>query len=397
MDFASIVMKQILIAIILFAFMGCNQFKKGEGDLLYRIHTNVDGPTIQVGDLVELTAIEKTEAGKVLWRSCDEDRTALVTRAPSLFAGDLFTALGKLSEGDSATVKIKMDSMKAVRFSGKYLVYELRIHHVLPARAADSFMHARMKQLKVQEPVKLAAFTKHLTLTAQPSGLQYLITTRGTGKPANTGDTVYLKYTAKLMSGRIIDTALHTPRVYITGFNSTIAGLEEAMQLFPEQTKATVILPSSLAFGETGYEGIQPYTPLVYDLEVVRIARATGKRPTEPGAPLPDFHFTNIANNVLVQKEDVAKGPCLFVLFSTDCEHCRQLIADLEKRDHPQIYLVSPDSREAILLATARLSKKPNVTILHDDQKIGMGRFQATGFPSVYEYDRHHRLVKYLK
>src|SRR5688500_12973413 len=141
----------IIICTILSAVPGCTQPGTGGRDLLYVIHKNVDGPAIKVGDLVELTAIEKTEEDSVLWRSADYDRTALVTRAPSVFTGDLFAVLGKLSKGDSATVKINLDSMvekmghRKPATKGKYIVYELSIKNVIPdSLAKEQFLQKRM-------------------------------------------------------------------------------------------------------------------------------------------------------------------------------------------------------------------------------------------------------------
>jgi peroxiredoxin len=171
----------------------------------------------------------------------------------------------------------------------------------------------------------------------------------------------------------------------------------------PVGAKATLIVPSTLAFGEAGYEGIQPYTPLIYDLEVVRIGRFKGKHPTEPGAPLPGFAVTNIVNNVVVQKEDVPKGKTVMVLFSTGCDHCQQLIATINKQyasfNNLHLYFISQDSVHAIRRCMQQygplLTGKKNVTVCHDDSRRFAAVFQAGVYPSVYVYNRQV-LVKYL-
>jgi hypothetical protein len=41
--------------------------------------------------------------------------------------------------------------------------------------------------------------------------------------------------------------------------------------LLNKGAKATFVIPSKLAYGEQGYQVVQPYTPLVFDVEMVSI------------------------------------------------------------------------------------------------------------------------------
>jgi FKBP-type peptidyl-prolyl cis-trans isomerase len=60
------------------------------------------------------------------------------------------------------------------------------------------------------------------------------------------------------------------------GMNSTIPGFDEALLMFPKGTKATIILPSKLAYGEQGNQMFPPYTPLVFEIEIVDIIKGNG-------------------------------------------------------------------------------------------------------------------------
>ena len=126
------------IGFVVLGFAGCSRFHKGEGDMRYEIIDDVPGAAIREGEVVELSVTARTEEDSVLWSSADYDRPALVRRERSVFRGDLFAALGLLSEGDSAVVMINIDSMEAkmgVRrpggTKGRYLVYSLRIGRVV--------------------------------------------------------------------------------------------------------------------------------------------------------------------------------------------------------------------------------------------------------------------------
>jgi FKBP-type peptidyl-prolyl cis-trans isomerase/peroxiredoxin len=296
---------------------------------------------------------------------------------------------------------------------GKYIVYTLVIKNVTPKEKVDAFMKERMQQLKNKEAVSISGYIaeKHLKTEIRPSGLQYVITSNGTGNTAKPGDTVDLRYTGSFLNGKVFDRTPRPPegaggrlRYFIAGLNTTIAGLEESLLLFPEGTTATVIIPAALAFGEQGYEGIQPYTPLVYRLQIARIRRMTGKRPTAKGAQMPVFAFTNIADNTVVQNEDLPKRKIIFFLFDTGCDHCQQEVEAIGKQsaafNNAHLYFVSQNSQQDInqfmQVYGKPLLSRPNVTVLQDNDRRLMGTFQAFTYPSVYVYSAQHRLISYF-
>jgi hypothetical protein len=102
----------IVLGLAVTGLTACNNFEKGEGDMLYKIHTDKAGATIQEGDFIAFKATEKTEGDSVLYSSYDYDRPSLMIKEKSVFKGDLFAALGLLSEGDSATFKINIGHFK---------------------------------------------------------------------------------------------------------------------------------------------------------------------------------------------------------------------------------------------------------------------------------------------
>ena len=59
----------IILGIAVMGLSSCKQFKKGEGDMMYKIHEDKSGETIKEGDFVAFNAIEKTEKDSVLYSS----------------------------------------------------------------------------------------------------------------------------------------------------------------------------------------------------------------------------------------------------------------------------------------------------------------------------------------
>lgn len=285
----------------------CNNFEKGEGDMLYKIHTDKSGEAIKEGDFVAFKAIEKTEDDSVLYSSYDYDRPSLLVKEKSVFKGDLFAALSLLSEGDSATFKINIDSMvqkmgrpQPADTTKKYLVYTIKIDKVIPKGSLndslfrgkiDEFLKAEMDNAKKGESAKMKAYVsaKGLKTTVSASGLNYVISTQGSGAKPNPGDTVVVNYTGSFLSGKIFDTSLpdiakkagtfnvqrpYEPLKMPVGMSNSIPGFEEGLMLLNKGSKATLIMPSNLAYGEQGNQGIPPFTPLVFEIEMVNIIPA---------------------------------------------------------------------------------------------------------------------------
>lgn len=299
----------IVLSIAVLALSSCKQFQEGEGGMMYKIHNDKEGATIQEGDFVSLNAIQKTEGDSVIYNSYDYDRPALLVREKSAFKGDLFTAIGMLSEGDSATFKISIDSMTAkmgmprpANIKGDYMVYTFKVNKVIPKGKSteqafqaqiDTFLKAEQDKAKNSEAGRLKAFIskENLKPTVTASGLNYVISKKGNGPVAKTGDTVEVHYTGRFLTGKVFDTSRedvakknntfmqgrpYQPIKIPVGVGSgIIQGWEEALQLLPQGSEATLILPSRLAYGEQGMpQSIPPYTPLVFDVQIVKVIPA---------------------------------------------------------------------------------------------------------------------------
>lgn len=297
--------KLIILGIAVLGLASCQKFKEGEGGMQYSIHTDKAGPNIKVGDFVALKAIQKTDGDSIIYNSYDFDRPNFMYAETPRFKGDLSTGLVMLSEGDSATIKVNMDSISAMAkkaggvppaFKSKYMIYTVKIIKVIPKDSAnvpafqakvESFFQAETETAKKAEAGKISAFiaAKGMKPTVTPSGLNYVITRQGNGvKPAK-GDTVQLNYAVSLLTGKLFDTSIpalskksaiynpqrpYEPIKVAVGTGAVMPGFEEALTLFGEGTKATIILPSKLANGDQG-GALPPYTPLTFDMDILKI------------------------------------------------------------------------------------------------------------------------------
>lgn len=292
--------KIIIITLISYLLSACTGSKKNNSDV--QIIENKSGDTIKESDFVSLNYNLRTPDGKILSSSGKFDQRPLfMFRTHPYFIGDLNTALGELSEGDSAVIRISLDSMKAkmhyhMSIKSKYLLYEVRINKVITrAGSNDQQLNQKFEELKessilqakVSENKKISNYiaANHLHPRSTASGLQYTLSEKGNGMTANDGDTVLVNYKITSLDGKVFETnhekiarnngvyyaqgkyqPLKTP---IDKKNST--GFTEAAALFAKGTTANLIIPSKLAYSGRGSRSVDPYTPLLCEMEIVDI------------------------------------------------------------------------------------------------------------------------------
>lgn len=309
----------LFLSLVAFTFSACTRFKTGDGGLQYAIHTDEDSPAIKEGDFIVLSGVLKTQKDSILMNTYDAGRPAFLSAMKPQFKGDLYTAFGLLSEGDSATIKINLDTLALKNGNPKppfakddtYLVYTIKIHKVISkgklsdadfAKQIDEYIKKDAEDTQKAEPAKLKAYVEanKLKATATPSGLQYAVSKAGSGNKAAAGDTVVANFTGKFLSGKVFDTSdaalakkenvfvpmrPYEPIKVAIGTGGFMPGFEEGLALFPAGTKATLLLPSALGYGQQGSQVIPPYTPLVFEIEIVKIIPGKGLVPPAPPAP----------------------------------------------------------------------------------------------------------------
>lgn len=322
-------MKKSLL-ILLAAAIGlaaCNSEKKGPGGLLYKIHKSGGKEKIKEGDVIKMHFIQKNQRDSVLANTYDQEQAQVFPVGAKTYAGDLQDVLTLFGEGDSATFKINLDTMafhtkqpKPEEFKDdKYMVFTIKIEKVFKKgpneadstfqkRAGDFFQadyQADMDKKKNSEPARIKTYIadkKLKNVQTSDSGLQYIITAPGNEQRAVDGDTVSINYTGSFTKKgtdkqyKIFDTTdenlAKKADVYQPGrpygptsmtVGATVPGFTEAIKLIGKGGKITAIIPSKLGYGEMGGGPIAPYSPLVFDIEVLDIIKPKpGSVPASP-------------------------------------------------------------------------------------------------------------------
>lgn len=131
------------------------------------------------------------------------------------------------------------------------------------------------KQQKVMDAIKkFDSVTEGFEETA--SGLRYKITqVNESGNKPNQGDRVAVHYKGTFMDGDEFDSSYGkgNPLTIGIGVGQVIPGWDEGIMLLREGEKATLAVPSELAYGERGVGPIPPNTPLIFEVELVEIVK----------------------------------------------------------------------------------------------------------------------------
>ncbi len=136
------------------------------------------------------------------------------------------------------------------------------------------------KKYKKQEDEEIQTYlteNSSLAFVKQPSGLYYLEVVAGTGISPVMTDSVYFNYTEKFLDGTIFNSNSTTGKLIGSIVGASIVGLDEGLTKMKAGGKSTFLIPSSLGYGSMGTYGISGYTPLLFDIELVKVVPYTGQ------------------------------------------------------------------------------------------------------------------------
>ena len=221
----------------------------------------------------------------------------------STFKGSFEDALASMAVGDSASFKISADSVYLKTFmvkelppyieKGSIMTFETKLLKIISKEEAMAQQqkamaekNAEMEIRKNEEGKTLSKYLEDNKIKGSPTatGLYYIESTKGNGKKPKMGDTVKVNYTGRLLDGTIFDTSSeaaakesgtynpqrpYEPIQFVLGAGQVIRGWDEGIALMSSGAKGKLIIPSNIAYGETGQGPIPPYAPLIFEVELV--------------------------------------------------------------------------------------------------------------------------------
>ncbi|MBS1530481.1 MAG: FKBP-type peptidyl-prolyl cis-trans isomerase [Bacteroidetes bacterium] len=311
-------MKKIALIIVLSAAVTLqvraqdNFVKTPKGALVKKV-TNNPGDKIKLNDVITFDVIQKTEKDSILFSTYAVGHAAKVQVQPSQNIGDIMDVFPLLAAQDTAYVKVPTDSIfigheterPAFLPKGSFLIYTLKIRRVQSLNDAMAERNKTIDSMRNAESVNAAKYIadNKLVLTTTPSGLKYAITQPSAKHKPLKGDTLFVNYTGMTLDGKVFDSSVESeakkaglnqpgrtyePLKFVIGTDPIIEGWNEGLLLMPEGSKAILVIPSKLAYGDQGSgDAIPPFSTLVFNVELVKIKPTKHTAPAKPVAKKP--------------------------------------------------------------------------------------------------------------
>jgi FKBP-type peptidyl-prolyl cis-trans isomerase len=281
----------MILGVFALLFSSCGNsdgFKTTKSGLKYKFYeTNEDGRVPVEGDIIEVNMSYQTP-DTVLFDSKTMPNPLIMRLDASVFEGDLYEGIYLMHLGDSASFACNTDSVFIKLFRQKvtppkfdsvdYITFNIKLLSVKSQEEVKKEQEAENKAAQEKEKTELEKYLTDNNITASPteSGLIYIETEKGNGKQPKKGDTVKVHYSGYLLDGTKFDSSLDRgkPFEFELDAGRVIKGWDEGIALMKVGGKATLIIPSAIAYGPRGAGGmIPPYSTLKFDVELLDIVK----------------------------------------------------------------------------------------------------------------------------
>jgi len=290
----------LIVAIAMIAFTGCKKnkfpgFEQTETGLYYKFHVQNEGAAKPAdGDVLTVNMVykvRKNEKDSILFDTkVFEQQYGQAWRFPlrePQFQGDIYEGLAMLGIGDSASFIVSADSVLKYSpqsqgiDSGTMIFFDIKLIAIQPKAEFEMEQNKMMEEhkimmdsLKNREEADLAKYLADNKIKIKPaeSGLYFIEIKRGAGAKPIAGQMVTVHYKGTMLDGTVFDSSEgRDPIQFSVGQGQVIPGWDEGILKMNTGGKAKFIIPSGLAYGENGAGPIPPYSPLVFEVELLNV------------------------------------------------------------------------------------------------------------------------------
>lgn len=286
----------LLVALVsAFFMMSCDmlsggeaKFKTTESGLQYKlVINNEDQPVPQNGEIISLIMTYGIDDSVMFNTDQIPDKVMMLPMQESVYPGDFYEMMSMMHLGDSAVFMLDAEQFitktaggRAVppEMKGKVFTFNVKLDKIQTEQEIQDQQTAKMEKLKSDEADILKKYLEDNNITAEPteSGLYVIVTEKGNGPKPKKGDKIKAHYTGTLLDGTKFDSSVDrgTPFEFNLGQGRVIKGWDEGFALLNVGSKATLIIPSNLGYGERGSgPKIPPFSPLLFDVELIDIVK----------------------------------------------------------------------------------------------------------------------------
>jgi FKBP-type peptidyl-prolyl cis-trans isomerase len=186
----------------------------------------------------------------------------------------------EMKKGDRVNIIISADSfykytintpLPAYIKKGDSLSFYIKVHDIMnePEFAAKEYAK-ELAQTREDSIVANRFISQFQRIKKTHTGLNYVVTTPGTGKQPAAGSKVTVKYRGYLTSGKVFESNMQG-FTFTLGSKGVIAGWNEGIKLMREGGRFKFIIPPHLAYGGSGADIIPPFTTIVFDIDLISV------------------------------------------------------------------------------------------------------------------------------
>jgi FKBP-type peptidyl-prolyl cis-trans isomerase len=191
------------------------------------------------------------------------------------FKGDIYEGIRMMSKGDSAEFLINADSLFTKTFQQKRRPPFIDTNSVISFRVTLLSTDSPETLMKTEDDaLKNYLETQKITVPPTESGLYFIEKQAGKGMAIDSGKWVKVQFKVSLIDGKQIFSSYDRgePIAFEYGKRFDTKGFEEGVGKMKKGGKASLIVPSTLAFGEMGRGTVvPPYATILYEVEVVDV------------------------------------------------------------------------------------------------------------------------------
>lgn len=257
-------------------------YKMTESGLYYKYLVENDGPTAQLGEVVEVDlAYYLNDSLMYSTKDAPEPVYDLV-HEPS-FAGDLYEGFTMMHKGDSMSMIMPADSVFLKMFnsrivpdfvdSASIIRWEVKLVDIMTEEEVNARIQAAMDEKFAAADETLRAYLAENNIEATPteSGLIYVCTQPGNGAKPEAGKKVKVHYTGTLLDGTKFDSSVDhgEPFEFPLGMGYVIPGWDEGVAMMSKGEKGILYVPAKLAYGERQAGPIPAFSNLIFEVELV--------------------------------------------------------------------------------------------------------------------------------
>ncbi|MBN8824682.1 MULTISPECIES: FKBP-type peptidyl-prolyl cis-trans isomerase [unclassified Spirosoma] len=295
----------LIVAVV--AACGKNRVQVTDNGLKYQIHEQSEGTRKgKVGDILTLHLTLMNNKDSILRDTHKEGAPFQMLLQVPPFKGSYEEGLAMLGKGDSATFYVSADSLFTRAMQplppGVQKGSDIGIAvKVLNIQTEDEYKKQQAADFDKQKGIDAKVIDSYVAKNGlagkgqkTQSGVYYIVTQPSSGPAPKAGEIVKVRYTGKLLNGTIFDSsekslnpqASGEPVQFPIGVGQVIPGWEEGVMKMHKGEKATLIIPSTLAYGSRANPKIPANSVLLFDIELLDIQK--GQQPgMQPGMPQP--------------------------------------------------------------------------------------------------------------